>query len=82
MGFNKHKWSGYNYKRTGHKIKIEVFDETKRKMESLFSDNEGAHKRNSSILKEKYGIDLTPEIPKEESINDEERKFLDKEARW
>ncbi len=79
MGFKKQKWSSYSYKRKGHKLKIEVFDETKRKMESLFSDNEGAHKRNSSILNEKYGINLTPSIPREMSINEEEMKFLDKE---
>lgn len=84
MAFKKHKWASYNYGRSGHKIKIEVFDETRRKIETLQSNNDFGHKRNSTTLKEKYGIDLTPEIPKENSINmvEEEKKFLDKEMEW
>lgn len=81
MTFKQHKWSSYNYGRTGHKIKIEVFDDTKRRIDTLRADNKKDYTRCSRILKEKYGIDLNPEINIKNSIN-KEKDFLDKDLDW
>ena len=80
MVYKKHNWSNYGYSRMGNQLKIEVYDESERRIDSFFSNNQENHKRIGRILKEKYGIDLSPSIKVEDSINKE--KEVKKEKDW
>jgi hypothetical protein len=80
MGFKKHDWSKYGYGRRGNILKIEVCDESERRIDFFFSNNQEKHRHIGRILKEKYGIDLSPEISEKESINN--KKEIEKDKNW
>jgi hypothetical protein len=87
MGFKKHNWTNYGYNRSGNKLKIEVYDESERRIDFFFSDSDKRHKEIGRILKEKYGINLSPEVNREDSVNskkevEEEKDWLDKDLTW
>jgi hypothetical protein len=80
MGFKKHNWSNYGYNRSGNKLKIEVYDESEKRIDFFFSDSDKRHKEIGKMLREKYGINLSPEISEKESINKE--RDIKKEVDW
>jgi len=69
MGFKKQDWRTYSYFRKGNILKLEIFDETERMIDRFISNNPKKHQEISRILKDKYGIDLSPTISEKESIN-------------
>jgi hypothetical protein len=80
MGYKKHDWSKYGYSRQGNILKIEVYDESEKRIDFFFSNNDKRHREIGKILREKYGINLSPEISKEDSVNN--KKELEKEKDW
>jgi hypothetical protein len=76
----------YNYQRKENIIEITIKNPFGAKMDFFRSNNPNNTKKVSRIIKDKYGIDLNPTIPKEKSINDlkeeETQNFLDKDISW
>jgi len=69
VSFQKHSWLKYG--RRGMKCEIQVFDEDNKKLDFFkFPVSDKQATRNVSlILKRSYGINFTPEIKTDDSIN-------------
>jgi len=80
----KTKWMEYH--RSGNIIEIKIKDNGDRLIDTFKCNNNKAFKTISNIIKNKYGFDPTPEIKKEESINErkecEINDFLEKDILW
>lgn len=60
MGFKKHNWTKYNF--GGTRCFLELKDESNRKIDffSWSTSDKNSEKKIGRILKEKYGINLSP----------------------
>lgn len=67
------KRSFLEYNRTGIKIEVIIRDEDWGKLDSFKCDAKNWNKI-ASILKRKYGLSFSPEIPHEESVNHLEKE--------
>lgn len=80
--FKKHNWMRYG--RFGNIAKIEIFDDTERRIDHFVcNDNEGYTKAISTIER-KYGFKVKPEIGFNESINAIKKEEVNrkKEVDW
>lgn len=87
MGFKKHIWSEFNYFRRGTSLKMEVIDESKKKIDTFVSKTPEQHRNVSKILLSKYGINLNPTISMKNSINNlrkesGETNFIKEDLEW
>lgn len=87
MGFKKHSWSELRYLRNGTKLRMEVIDDSKRKLDTFVSKTPEQHRNVSRILLNKYGINLNPTISMKNSINNLKKEkgkteFIQKDIEW
>jgi len=82
MAFKKHNWMTFS--REGKIIEIAIKEGDGRRLDFFRSNNPKELSNITRIIKTKYGLDFTPEIKHEDSVNfkeqvKREQEFLDKE---
>lgn len=79
MSFKKHNWMSYG--RLGDMIKIEITDNTGRKIDFFQTNNNKDYAKIIKIIKEKYGFSPEISFNKEEEIK-KEQDWLKKDMEW
>jgi len=82
MAFKKHNWMTFS--REGKIVEIQIKESDNRRLDFFRSNNQKELQKITNIIKNKYGLDFTPEIKHKDSVNfkeevKREQEFLNKE---
>ena len=87
--FKKHNWLKYG--RFGNMAKIEIFDDTERRIDKFICNDNNGYNKALKLIEQKYGFKLEPTIRQEESINQingqekkeiKDKDWLGKDLEW